>query len=319
MADRQKTGAPTGREPLRLWPGVVAVVLQWLATFAVPVVMPGPAADLIWPAGAFGGGLAIGVWWVFFSRAPRSERWGAGALTLAAAPLVNHESMGLLTLWLAVYAVPVLSLAFVGWAVASRHLPDGLRRAAMVATILVTCGAWTLVRSEGATGNNGVEFTWRWVDTAEERLMALGGDEPVALPPASAHTTRADGKTGVEWPGFRGPTRDSIIPGVRLDPNWSRSPPVELWRRPIGPGWSSFAVRGGVLYTQEQRGDDELVISYRLTTGEPVWRHRDTVRFWDANGGAGPRATPTLGNGRLYTFGATGILNALDPDDGDVL
>jgi len=151
-------------------------------------------------------------------------------------------------------------------------------------------------------------------ETPKERPLARTGDKSAALPPAPAAA-----ETGADWPGFRGPRRDGIIPGMRIKTDWSASPPVELWRRPIGPGWSSFAVHGDLLYTQEQRGDDEVVACYKVTTGEPVWRHSDAARFWESNGGAGPRATPTLSNGRVYTFGATGILNALDAANGAVV
>jgi outer membrane protein assembly factor BamB len=304
------------RKPLRLWPGVVAAVLLCLARFVIPIVEP----DAIF-FGGIGGmvcALAIVVWWLFFSRAPWSERVGAMVLmvvALFATSRIIHVSIrtGMMGLMLPVYAIPVLSLALVAWAVASRRLSDGLRRASMVATILLACGVFTFLRTGGIKGG-GSELAWRWSATAEERLLAKAADKLTALPSAPATAV-----TAADWPGFRGPNRDSIIRGVRIKTDWSASPPVELWRRPVGPGWSSFAVGGELLYTQEQRGDDEIVACYTVTTGDPVWQHRDATRFWESNGGAGPRGTPTLSSGRIYTFGATGMLNALDAGNGAVV
>ena len=298
---------------------MVAVVLQWLLWFVVPIVAP-EAAHV---RDAWRSRLRVGcprVWWLFFSRAPWAERVGAIVLmvvAVVATKRIVHPSIagGMMGMMLPVFAIPVLSLALVAAAVASRRLSSGPRRASMVAAILLACGVFTLMRTGGITGDADSDLHWRWTKTPEERLLAQAGDEPTALvvpAPAAA-------KTEADWPGFRGPERDGVVRGVRIETDWSASPPVELWRRPIGPGWSSFAVRGDLLYTQEQRGDDEVVACYNVTTGKPVWRHRDAARFWESNGGAGPRGTPTLSNGRVYTFGATGILNALDAGNGAVV
>ena len=350
-----QSDSPASRNPLRVWPGVVIAIALILLRYIAPLVAPDaelystPLA-LIAMLGGMACAIGIIVWWLFFSRAPWVERISAVVLMIVAVfatRLVVHESIkgGMMGLMLVFYAIPIISLALVAWAVATGRFAVGLRRASLVGTILLACVPWTLVRTAGLYGG-GSEFHWRWTPTPEQLLLAQANDEPKLLPPAAetaetpkdspesktegeptptpeAATTptpdAAASEAQANWPGFRGPNRDSIIRGVQIKTNWTASPPVEVWRRPVGPGWSSFAVRGDLLYTQEQRGDEEIVACYKVSTGEPVWRHRDPARFYESNGGAGPRATPTLSNGRVYAFGATGILNVLDAATGKVI
>jgi outer membrane protein assembly factor BamB len=338
---------------LRLWPGVVIVALQWLARFGLPAVMEDGSMYAV--MAGFAGFFAIVVWWLFFSRAPWFDRIAAIVVMIAAMAAtfpfldvsIRTGAMGMI---FPLLAVPGLCLAFVIWAVVSRPWSVAVQRMTMVAAIVIACVAWTTVRTGGFTGAFDNDLAWRWTPTAEDRVLALPDDTPqtptvVAPSPAPVAATRpipttatasnltaavphptgettpaADGvKASIDWPGFRGRDRDGIVRGVRIATDWAASPPKELWRRPIGPGWSSFSVHGDVFYTQEQRGDDEIVAAYRVSTGAPVWKHRDKARFWESNGGAGPRGTPTIGNGRVYTLGATGILNVLDASTGRVI
>ncbi|MDO8544531.1 MAG: PQQ-like beta-propeller repeat protein [Opitutaceae bacterium] len=338
---------PNGSRPLRLWPGVVIVALQWLVRFVVPLIVPD--AGMFAVLGGIAGGLLILAWWLFFSRASWNERVGAivlMVLAVLATKRIVHPSIanGMMGMMVPIYSIPVLSLALVGWAVASRRLPTVLRRTSLVGAIVVASAVMTLLRTDGL-GSNGSDLHWRWTKTAEERLLAEAGkpaaaakaraasaspaaasaagepqaDKRTEEKPAMLAASMAGANTKAQWSSFRGPQRDGVIRGTRIATDWSRSRPVELWRRRIGPGWSSFAVDGDFVYTQEQRGEDEIVSCYNLATGAPVWSHSDAARFWESNGGAGPRGTPTLSHGRVYAFGATGIMNALDARDGSVI
>ncbi|MDX6611297.1 MAG: outer membrane protein assembly factor BamB [Blastocatellia bacterium] len=270
-------------------------------------------------------GLAVILWWLLFSRAPWIERIGAIVLLILAVVIFKrmvHPSIagGMMGMMLPVFSLPFTCLALVASATIGRGLAAGPRRALMAAAILLACGGFMLIRTGGITADAKSDLHWRWTKTPEELLLAKAGGEPttpLANAPVGVVATNAAGDAG--WPGFRGANRDSVSHGPRIETDWASQPPKEVWRRPIGPGWSSFAVRDNLFYTQEQRGNDEVVSCYNLGTGQPVWLHKDGVRFYESNAGAGPRGTPTLSNGRVYTLGATGILNALDARTGSVV
>jgi outer membrane protein assembly factor BamB len=347
-------GVPARR--LRLWPGLVLAGLLLILKVPAPLITP----DAL-PYAVLGGpllALLIGLWWVFFSRAPWGERLGV-ILLIAAALLVTsrvlHVSIatGMMGYMFPVFAVPIAAIALVAWAAVTAGWRDRPRRIALVAAMLIVMAPWPALRTGGFSGYIDHDFAFRWTQTPEERLLAQASDEPTpvaaaatsveapGVKPEAAGERKADGERkpadggkpaadGVAreadsiapasvaptWPGFRGLSRDGVVRGLAIRTDWAAAPPVELWRRPVGPGWSSFAVLGDLFYTQEQRGADEVVSAYTLATGAPVWRHHDKVRFWESNGGAGPRATPAVANGRVYTLGATGVLNALDARTG---
>ncbi len=184
----------------------------------------------------------------------------------------------------------------------------------IVALVAAAIVGWFVVYQPVYNGAMGV-YDWklRFARAADRELQQL----------ESAGVANDWQTTTQDYPGFLGGRYWAEVHKVNLETDWEAHSPKELWRREIGGGWSSFAIVGDYAVTQEQRGANELVTCYRVTTGEPVWTHSDTARFDPADfqgslGGIGPRATPTIVGERIFTQGATGLVNCLDARTGRV-
>ncbi len=185
------------------------------------------------------------------------------------------------------------------------------RLAVFIVSILAVVALAGLFRVDEVTGDLVPVLVFRWQGKADEALPLLPpsvrpASEVETSPAAPGGPARADG-----YDQFLGPNRDATIEETGINWDWTKSPPTELWRKPVGAGWSAFSVSGKRAVTQEQRGPNELVVCYWLSSGEVAWSHADTARFQEVLGGVGPRATPTIAGDRVFTLGATGILNCL--------
>jgi outer membrane protein assembly factor BamB len=123
-----------------------------------------------------------------------------------------------------------------------------------------------------------------------------------------------------EWPRFRGPHQDGIAPPQNINTHW---PEVltATWEEPVGGGYSSMAVSSGRIVTMGRHKDEqeEIVTAFEATTGRRLWQAHYAANYEGISYDVGPRSTPTIRDGRVYTQGATGVVHAFDLVSGDVL
>ena len=186
------------------------------------------------------------------------------------------------------------------------------RIATLIAVIIALGGVFKLLlRYDGSSDGSAMpKFAWRWSKTPELTVITQtpqAAADLSVLPAGLADSLR-----------FMGPDGDGVVPAAEFEADWKTHPPREVWRKQIGVGWSGFSVAGRRAITQEQRGENECVTCYDITTGALLWIHEDQARFTEAMGGDGPRATPTidLQNKSVFAQGATGILNCLELETG---
>ena len=124
------------------------------------------------------------------------------------------------------------------------------------------------------------------------------------------------GLSAEDWPQFLGPRRTgSTTNGVHVQTIVSGPP--KAWTRKVGHGFSGPVVADGHLILHHRDGDDEVVEAWDLPTGKPLWRHAYPTGYQDDFGfDDGPRASPAVSNGNVFTFGAEGRLTSVRLSDG---
>lgn len=308
----------TPTRALRLWPAVLMVAAYWVFVTVIGrtdreiyvIFLSSVAASALLLLGFSG-------WWLTRRAVSIRERligfaalWGG----MIVAGLASDPSVGVIGL--AFVGVPIVITVWLVWLAFARGRSTDLRRFGSVALVLVVLSGFTLARVEGIDGQNHAELSWRWTPSKEDAYAA----ELAKIAPAKTDAAEAAAQTVTlqegDWPDYRGPDRLGEVHGVRIATDWNDSPPKELWRRPIGPAWSSVSIVDNRLFTQEQRGDLETVVCLDPATGQEIWNHGDKARFSDGQAGAGPRATPVFADGKIYSLGASGILNCLDAATG---
>jgi outer membrane protein assembly factor BamB len=126
--------------------------------------------------------------------------------------------------------------------------------------------------------------------------------------------------SAADWPQFLGPTRNGVYPGPELAPSWPPEGPLTVWQKPVGNGFSGPVVVDHKLVLFHRLADQEVVQCLDPKTGKDLWRFPYPTAYQDDFGfDPGPRATPSIADGRVYSYGAEGMLHCLELETGKKL
>ena len=187
---------------------------------------------------------------------------------------------------------------------------------------------------------------FRYADIPEGRFYALGmrvvcelTSEGARLDPtvaaagkpkhrssAATVTTNLDRQpspnSGEDWPKWRGPRGDGTWRAPKLQTRWPEDGLQRAWRQELGGGYGGIAVSGGRVYVmdrQREPKDIERVLCFDAVTGKRFWSHSYPADYDNVSYDNGPRATPTVYRGHVYTLGALGHLYCLDVSNGQIV
>ncbi|MEZ6064830.1 MAG: PQQ-binding-like beta-propeller repeat protein [Planctomycetaceae bacterium] len=204
----------------------------------------------------------------------------------------------LLAIWLAFFA----------------PLAKVVRFTALAFLLAPVIGFAATVRSVEWTGDMDFVVRYRWELTDAERLAEFQrqGIKPITAD-AAIVTLVAQPE---DMPTYRGANGEGFVTGPALSQDWETSAPPLRWGHPCGGGYSQFAIVEPYAVTIEQRGSNEAVVCYDSQTGTERWAYEYANLFDEAMGGPGPRSTPVIHDGAVYSVGAQGHFVKLSIADG---
>ena len=143
----------------------------------------------------------------------------------------------------------------------------------------------------------------------------------IAVGPIEAIGAQQQTAVGTDWPQWRGPRRDGSI-GAALPTQWPEAL-TKRWEIPVGIGHASPVVSGNRVVVIARQGDEEMVRALDLASGKEIWRAAYPARYLvnpaAQSHGPGPKSTPAIAGGRVFTLGIGGILSAFDLASGRLI
>lgn len=122
-----------------------------------------------------------------------------------------------------------------------------------------------------------------------------------------------------DWPQWRGPNRDAKVADAAVPATWPKAL-TEQWKVKVGVGHATPVVVGNRIYVFARQGEEEVLMALDSSTGKELWRTSEPISYTmhpAATGhGKGPKATPVVSKGKVYTFGISGVLSAHDAATG---
>jgi outer membrane protein assembly factor BamB len=196
-------------------------------------------------------------------------------------------------------------------------------------TLFAACAARATDHQPPSIADTAASDSGTSATAAAQPSPVVATPTPVVAESANTSAGVDGGKAGApalpaaEWPQWRGPNRDGLAAGVAPPAAW----PKELkqgWRVTVGVGHSSPVVSGGVVYQFTRQGEDEVLVALDTSTGRQLWRSAATPVSYTVNPaasghGKGPKSTPVVEGGRVYTLGIAGLLSAHDARTGRLI